>query len=236
MFEHRFWLQILGDHSRFILDNLSPKELDDIQRAQYFIHAFDSLLAESRKSLSDAELSQLNVQAIQQAEHLRMFKLHLLARHLQGEITIGLPPTFINHMVNELDEYLTILMCLLEGKMPPVAHPLHHHLLWLPDAAGHAGAINDNLDAVEKDLKEKSHAFTVQFEQFYLKAIELAGYLRTNLIQFPALTRFNHETELELLLFKEFLRELEKMEINNTVLGTLQPLLADHMTERNATT
>jgi hypothetical protein len=26
LFEHRFWLQILGDHARFILNALSPKE------------------------------------------------------------------------------------------------------------------------------------------------------------------------------------------------------------------
>lgn len=34
-FEHQFWLQILGDHGRFIFSNLSPEEKDEINRACY---------------------------------------------------------------------------------------------------------------------------------------------------------------------------------------------------------
>jgi hypothetical protein len=37
LFEHRFWLQVLGDHSRFILYALSPKESSEIQTAEQFI-------------------------------------------------------------------------------------------------------------------------------------------------------------------------------------------------------
>ena len=43
------------------------------------------------------------------------------------------------------------------------------------DAAGHAGAISSNLDQVEKRLKEKSNQYTKHFEDFYLKAVEMAG-------------------------------------------------------------
>ena len=44
LFEHRFWLQILGDHSRFILNALSPTETKEIQIAENFIPIFDQLL------------------------------------------------------------------------------------------------------------------------------------------------------------------------------------------------
>ena len=44
LFEHAFWLQILGDHSRFILNALSPKETDFIDKANEFINLFDYLL------------------------------------------------------------------------------------------------------------------------------------------------------------------------------------------------
>lgn len=53
-----------------------------------------------------------------------------------------------------------------------VFHELHHHLIWLIDASGHAGAIHDRLDGVEKRLREKSHAFTKHFDQFYLNELE----------------------------------------------------------------
>ena len=43
MFEHRFWLQIMGDHARFILQALAPAETANIAKAEYFQHAFDRL-------------------------------------------------------------------------------------------------------------------------------------------------------------------------------------------------
>ncbi len=43
-FEHRFWLQILGDHSRFIHDALAPVEKENIKIASQFIQIFDMLL------------------------------------------------------------------------------------------------------------------------------------------------------------------------------------------------
>ena len=78
-------------------------------------------------------------------------------------------------------------------------------------------------------MKEKSHKFTKHFEEFYIKATELTGYLRTNLTKFPALERFNNEVELEMRLFKTFLHELEEMELSAEVLGTFTAPMADHM-------
>jgi hypothetical protein len=57
----------------------------------------------------------------------------------------------------------------------------------------------------------------------------MGGYLRTNLHQFPSLSRFNGEVELEITLFKRFLEELKELRINNQALGKFSPLMADHM-------
>ncbi|MBU5445526.1 DUF2935 domain-containing protein [Paenibacillus sp. MSJ-34] len=228
IFEHRFWLQVLGDHSRFIRDGLAPKEKTAIEQANEFIHMFDTLLNRARSTLSASETAELTIQAKQAALRLRRFKLQLLERHLVGKIDIHLPPTFLNHMVNELEEYVLVLKC-LEQNQVPVFDPVHHHLLWLSDAAGHAASITSNLDMVEKDMIKRSNKFEKKFENFYLKAIELAKYMRTNLKQFPALGRFNTDVELEITLFRHFLNELEELRINDELLGTLSPLMADHM-------
>ncbi|OYD08311.1 DUF2935 domain-containing protein [Paludifilum halophilum] len=228
LYEHRFWLQVLGDHARFIYDSLSTSEHAEIRRAASFIHVFDQLLERARHPEA-SQLRSLAVQAKHHAREIRRFKLHLIQRHLVGQIKISLSPTFINHMVNEVEEYLRILHYLVEGRIPPPSHPIHHHLVWLLDAAGHAGAIHDHLDAVEKQLRKKGTEFTRHFEQFYLKAVELAGYLRTSLKEFPALQRFNHQVELELAFFRKFLCELEEMRMDNEALGVLSPLMADHM-------
>ena len=228
VFEHQFWLQVLGDHSRFIHDSLYPSETEDIAKAASFIHQFDQLLAQvGSLNESNALLFANNVE--ESVIQLRTFKLTIIERHITSEMKIHLTPTFINHMVNELEEYSRILTYLKQGEVPPIFHELHHHLLWLVDAAGHAGAINDRMDGVEKRLKEKSGAFTKHFEEFHLKAVELTGYLRTNIHKFPALNRFNNEVEVEIGLFKTFLNELEEMELSAEVLGIFSASMADHM-------
>ena len=189
-FEHRFWLQILGDHSRFIYEALAPVQKEEIEQASLFIQVFDTLLDHAKSS----DPLQLTVKAEVEVMKLREFKLELLRKHLIGKIKIHLSPTFFNHMVNELEEYLRILKHLKAGQVPPIYHELHHHLVWLIDAAGHSEAISSNLDSVEKRLREKSDSFTKHFEDFYLKAVEMAGYLRTNLTTFPALVKFNSDT------------------------------------------
>ncbi|WP_400163073.1 DUF2935 domain-containing protein [Brevibacillus sp. TJ4] len=229
LFEHRFWLQVLGDHGRFIFESLGPHEQAEVERAHYFINAFDDLLEYARKQLSPEEVYDLHHRACVQVENLREFKLHLLERHLVGKISLSLSPTFLNHMVNELEEYQRILEAFQSGKPLAPEHPIDIHLLWLPDAAGHAATITALLDMVEHDTQQKSKRFTTQFEHFFIKAVELAGYLRTNLQHFPALSRFHHQTEMEIKLFQGFLHELEEMRMSNELLGVLTPLMADHM-------
>ncbi|WP_407271972.1 DUF2935 domain-containing protein [Radiobacillus sp. PE A8.2] len=227
-FEHQFWLQILGDHSRFIRDSLYPKETEDIEQAKVFVNQFDQLLAQA-KSIDDHNAIAFTKKAEGLTEKLKAFKFSIMRRQLTGTIGIHLSPTFVNHMVNELEEYELVLGYLKQGDVPPIFHELHHHLIWLVDASGHAGAINDRMDGVEKRLKMKSKDFTKQFNNFYLKAIELTGYLRSDIKAFPALERFNSDVEIEMHLFRTFLHELEEMELSETVLGTFSGLMADHM-------
>ncbi|RSL33036.1 DUF2935 domain-containing protein [Salibacterium salarium] len=227
--EHLFWLQILGDHSRFLHDTLAPSETEYIETAQAFITLFDQLLEEARGDNTSESLEALTLNAQQASKDLRFFKLQIIQRQLTGKIKIELTPTFINHMVNEVEEYLRILTYLVIQEDPPVCHPLHHHLVWLIDAAGHADAITGSLDKVENKLKEKSRMFTDDFDHFYLKAVEMAGYLRANVETFPALQRMNDQVKLEMDIFRSFLNELEEMGITKQMLGTLTPLMADHM-------
>lgn len=229
LFEHRFWLQILGDHSRFILNALSPAENEAIQRTEYFIDKFDQLLEMARiEKLSDSEVHDLTIKAYRYAQEIREFKLHLLKRHLVGEIMIELPPTFINHMLNELEEYLCILNFIMTKSIPK-ANPVHHHLLWLLDGAGHAAVIEGSLDYAEKMLKEKSRQFSGRFEALYQKAVEMAGYLRTKQNNFPALNRFNRDTKEEMMSFVKFLENIEELRLEKELLGKINPLIPDHM-------
>lgn len=227
-FEHRFWLQILGDHSRFIYEALQPSETKDIKKAANFIKLFDSLLDEA-KSLTESDVASFSKRAANATKELRKFKLSIIKRQLEGKIGIRLSPTFLSHMVNELEEYQLVLKYLQDSENPPVFHELHHHLLWLLDASGHANSIHDELDGVEKRLKEKSAKFARHFDDFYLEAVNLTGYLRANIESFPALHRFNNDVEVKMGIFRDFLHELEEFELSAEVLGTFSALMADHM-------
>jgi hypothetical protein len=229
LFEHRFWLQILGDHSRFIYNSLSPKEYNEIEVTKNFIDSFDSLLNRARESLSRSEVERLNEIAYQQAIELRGFKLDLLEKDLIEDVSINMTPTFINHMVNELERYLCILEYLIRGEAPPAKHPIESHLLWLQDAYGHSASIGASLDFVEQNLQEKSKSFTKNFRDFHLKAVEFSGYLRTGLDTFPALRRFNRQVKAEMELFQDFLQRLKRLEYNEELLGNVTVLLTDHM-------
>jgi uncharacterized protein YbaP (TraB family) len=229
LYEHRFWLQVLGDHARFIKDSLLSDEVEEIGRARCFIQTLDQLLELSRQETAAMQLAELNQSALNRAQELRAFKLHLLERQLTGKLVLHLSPTFINHMVNEVEEYLRVLAFLQCEEAVPVFNDIHHHLVWLVDAAGHAGAIAGSLDMTEKRLIEMSTTFEKHFQDYYLKAIELAGYLRTNLSSFPALSRFDKEVDLEMTLFRQFLQELECLALTKEMLSVLTPLMADHM-------
>lgn len=229
LFEHRFWLQILGDHARFILDTLSPRETADVEQARKFVDAFDRLLEQARSANPSADLRALNQEASRLTGALRDFKLDLLARMLTGKVSIMLTPTFINHMLNELEEYERILKELLAGKPVPQFAPLHYDLLWLPDASGHAAEIAADLDMREQRLMKHSQQFAKHFDAFYLKAIEMAGYMRTKLHDFSAFRRFHSEIDMEMQLFIRFLAELEEMELTAEVLDRISPLMPDHM-------
>ncbi|EPY6472656.1 DUF2935 domain-containing protein [Clostridium sporogenes] len=228
LFEHHFWLQILGDHSRFLLNSLSPKERSFIVQANRFKNLFDSLLKKSKQLLSEEELFTLNNHAYDAAMKIREFKLDIIDRQITDKITISLPPTFINHMVNEVDEYIFILTKLMKGNVSNIG-AIHLHLLWLPDGAGHASSIASSLDMTEKELIKKSNQYSKEFDNLYLRTIEYNGYTRTGICNFPALNSLNNNADKTMSCFKEFLNKLKKGIIEKKILGTLVPLVPDHM-------
>ncbi|TYP77453.1 DUF2935 domain-containing protein [Paenibacillus methanolicus] len=228
-FEHQFWLQILGDHARFILGALSSNEKRDIEQAESFKILFDDLLAQARENGTGHSLEAISVEAYEAVTDLRKFKLDLLDHRLLNQVQLAMSPTFLNHMVNELDEYAKILQELLKGNNVPIYHPLHHDLLWLPDAAGHAAVIAIDLDPVEKRLMQKSMEFEKHFEQFYLKAIELTGYLRTMKKSYPSISKFHRDIEMEMNIFQAFLQEVEQLDLSAELLSRINPLIPDHM-------
>jgi len=228
LYEHRFWLQVLGDHSRFIFFSLAPSETEYLMLAQEFILLFDHLLANTDQFMKESELDSFTRKVYEAAYQLRDFKLELLSMSLTSDVKTHLPPSFYNDMLNELEEYLYIINR-LQNDAPLQLHPLHYHMLWLSDAVGHAASVADSLDFAEADLVEQALRYKSQFENLYLKSLLMNGYLRTELDSFPSLTRLNELAAAIIIDFIEYLDQLRDKRTDHKVLGTLMPLMADHM-------
>jgi hypothetical protein len=226
--EHRFWLQIMGDHARFIFYSLSPTESEYILTAQSFIILFDQLLHQTEALSSSTELEELNRKAYEAVYRFRELKIELLSMSINSDLKSQLSSSLYNDMLNELEEYLSILNSLMQGHSP-LFHPLHYHLLWLGDAIGHSAWIKASLDLVEKDLKRQADQYEQQFDDLNFKALTLNGYLRTGLSHFAALDRLNEQVWSHINSFMEFLENIRDRRTDNKVLGTLLPLMADHM-------
>jgi hypothetical protein len=228
LFEHRFWLQILGDHARFIFTSLAPNEVDTIKEAKEFITLFDDLLCTARSNINKNELNEFTLITYKMSNKLRTFKLTLIERLISKRINIHLTPVFINHMVNELEEYIRIQELWMEDKDLNTT-PLHYHMLWLQDGFGHAYAIASNLDMIEKQQIRISENFAKDFTDLYIKSVELAGFTRTGLCSFPSLDRLNEDAHKKMNLFMNFLKELKQEISSKEILSILMPLMLDHM-------
>jgi len=227
-FEHQFWLQIMGDHARFIYYSLAPTEEEAILMAKQFMDIYDMLLDKVRGDVNSSNLDEITEQAYEVTYEFRQFKLQLLSLSLTVGLEVHLPPSFFNHMINELEEYMLVLSNLEDGKIP-MFHPLHYHLKWLSDAVGHAATVHSNLDEVEKDFIQNGIVFEKEFTDLYMKAVQLSGYLRTELNNFPALERLNNQVETVMVPFMELLLEVRDLRLDSKLLGTILPLMADHM-------
>lgn len=228
LFENRFWLQIMGDHARFIFFSLAPTESEYLVTSQEFIILFDQLLDQSHKHLSETELNGLYRKAYEATYRLREFKLELLTMSLTSDFKSHLTSSFYNGMLNELEEYLFILNSLMTGHSP-LLHPLHYHMLWLADAAEHAASLTATLDNIEKKQINQSNQYEIEFQDLYLKALTMNGFLRTQLLEFPSLDKYNEQAKNMIADFMEYLENLRDQRLDIKILGSLMPLMADHM-------
>jgi len=226
--EHRFWLQIMGDHARFIFSSLAPTESEYILIAQEFIILYDQLLEQSLQQLSITETEEVSRKAYEATYRLREFKIELLSLSLTSKLKSQLPPSFYNDTLNELEEYLFILNSLINGHLP-ILHPIHYHMLWLTDAVGHAAFIVSTLDFVEKELIKIASQYEIDFRDLNTKALIMNGFLRTYLETFPALERLNEQSVILINDFKEFISKIRDQRLDSKILGTITPLMADHM-------
>ncbi len=120
-------------------------------------------------------------------------------------------------------------MYLVERQEIPPKSPVHHHLLWVLDAEGHAESVYCGLDASQTNLRKTAKSYMELWDKKYNEAVEFAGFLRTGLPTFPSLGEFDNDVASEMFAFKDYLEVLKKKIIEAKSIGILSPLVPDHM-------
>lgn len=216
-YENLFWTQILGDHMMILMAALAPEEQKYIARANELKNEADEL----RESQTD------DLETLEDfVERVRQFKHELLAKRLSNGVKLGLPPTFINHMINELEEYQKVLL-----QKP--SDIFGQNKLWLRDAAGHADALISDLDSEETEKRKLLKKIKKHFMQLESKSKEIKGYYRSSspvrLVQRLTAHSIKHIKE-----FVDQLEELSELMGQGVLLSRLSPLILDHMVREEA--
>lgn len=127
--EGAFWFEVLSDHTDFIHDALSPDSTALARRVEQARASLQRLQVEARAMLSGAALPEsleTMRRGLAAATELRDLKHQILQAQLDCRLTIGLPPTFVQHTINEAEEAMRTFRHLAEDGEPPAPQP--HHL------------------------------------------------------------------------------------------------------------
>jgi hypothetical protein len=222
-----FWIQIMRDHVRFIKDALQPDHPNQLLIAENLIAVWNRM--EQKMKDDQAVAPDLVDEILGAVLSFREYQRELLGATLRHERVTALPPTFYNHMLNELEEFLKVLSEIQAGSGIS-SSVFGNHLIWVLDAAGHAAMIGSNLDKAEAMYREETKAFENVFDKMYLKTVELAGYYRSEpeAVQ-PVIQRFTSQITELMKEFISFLTELKTGIARHQILGNLSNLLPDHM-------
>jgi hypothetical protein len=188
----------------------------------------DGLLARSRGTMSDAQLKQLNQNAYQVAQDYRKFVLHLIRRQISEKVILSLRPSFLNHIVNDAEQYIDRLNLYINDHVPDLG-PAGVNLTWLLNIYVNTMTLEDGLDATAFDhYKRSAMEFGNTFLDLYFKAYVMNGLRRCGLDDFPALASLSDDVEVQMIKFAEFIVDLIGLMENKKVLGNITILYLDN--------
>lgn len=226
--EISFWTGIMRDHGEFILNSLSYNEQEAICYANFYKESFMKLHEQSK--MGGVDLNSILSKSVSLLLSFINFKKVLLKRSLQCELNSSLPPTFFNHMINEALLFYKTLMDIQNNiKVNTIEENLNLHKIWLPDAAGHAATIASDLDPIEKALIMEAQEFEKEFNNLALKNDELSKMLIRTCLTDGALKQLNEDAMRKIKEFICYLNKLSELLTKCKVLGTLKPLIPNHM-------
>lgn len=224
-YEIRFWSQIMGDHMRFIINALDISEGQLLDQATILRNDADDIYTGRIVGIDEVYEFAMSVKRL---------KTEILNRQTHGKVKILLPPTFINHTLNEVDQMISIITGEPSPSMPIADHESLQHKLWLQDAMGHADYLKSNLDPTEKPLRKAVKEFKKRFKAHLLANEEFLQYSNHlsetgNDRNFPRKDLHTQRANVLMNEFMDLLSQLHAGKASNRVLAAFTELVPDHM-------
>lgn len=196
--EHRFWLEILEDHARFLLERLSSREQEWKEAASRYASAFCALrrkldVLPAPSAASHPEWIAFAKEAHSSAAGYYKLEGQLQALLLAGRVQLSLPPSFLNGTLNENQEYLRLLRYYVQGADAP-ALPLWNLMeLWLDDQLGHVTLLRGMDLPAGLGLPDEAAAIAERIRSHLIRNKDMQGFLRFTPPGFPAQLEFARE-------------------------------------------
>jgi hypothetical protein len=221
-----FWSSIMRDHADFFLMNLSSKEVDFINKTKHFKEEFSEINNLSTGSITNEFISRI----ISLISNFIDYKRLVIQRLLTCDIEISLPPSFINHMINEAVEFYKDLEDAKSNKsISLILENINLHKIWLADASGHASSIAAFLDPTEKEEIKIADKFAEDFNNLLIKVNELGIMLERTELDNGALKFLNEQVKMKISDFIYFLSNIRELTTHCELLGVVKPIYPDHM-------
>lgn len=225
-----FWLEVMRDHAIFQNSTFSPKETQYIEKSMLFRDYFQSMI---NLVNNEESLNRLIPDINKAVDGFISFKINILRGLLRCNLEISLPPSLINHQIDEALEFRNELLS-PESYQNVFRKPMSFISLlkvWLSDSSGHASAYASFLDPIESNLREEALSFKMKFDMLTIKADELQKMMMKSGEDERAFMLLVEETVELMRKFVLYLQKIKKYRAGCMVMaiGTLTPLLPDHM-------
>ena len=219
---NNFWIDILIDHMSIIKLTLSSNETEIANYVDYIINQL--------KDVYDNSIARRDVEerALYLAMEVKRFKINVLSKMLDSKIQINISSTYVNHMLNENNEYIDIFLQYKDQNVI-IKHPLEVHKLWIKGAIEHAGLLISGLDDVEYDIKKDLKYHKKKFAKLYDKCEEFIEYYNKTRLNFAAINKFNLDAESQMKLFIKLLDEIYENKMQDLIIGNIEPFIINHM-------
>jgi hypothetical protein len=226
--ENQFWLQIFGDKARILANEIYTQETVETGQARSFITLFDDLLAQSRQTMPNDQLNQLDQLGYKTVQDFRKFVLHLIRIQISEKTIIGITPALLDVFVNETELYLNILNAYIKNT-PYIVNAVNEIIIWMLNAYIGAIHLEENIGVTFIEYKRKAEIFANEFLNLYFRAFVLNGLRRSGLDSFPALDQFYDDVEITMTKYAEYVVDIMKLLESRRILGSLTLLDLDDL-------